>query len=106
MSAAFSSDSPADFAMPDANFDMSGILGLTFAISFGASSSTLIPNRPLKKSLIPLKMFDIVSVIGEKKFAIESNILLSVSSPNKPKVKNFNIPPRPATTASLKLPVS
>ena len=66
-SAAFSSEASDAFAAPDANFAASGISGFTFAISFGPLSSVLIPNKFLKKSFIPVKIFEIVSVMGERK---------------------------------------
>ena len=68
--------------------------------------STTPPNIPLKKFLKLVKIPEIVFVIGSKKLLILFQRLLNVSSPKRPNETKFNIPPRPDTTASEKLPVS
>ena len=108
ISVAFSSETPDALAIPVANCLGSGIVGLTSSAFAGASSftSTLPPNNPFTKSFMPVKILDMVSVIGWKKPLIESNKDFKVSSPNSPKVTKFNMPPKPETMASPKLPVS
>ena len=85
-----------------------GICGsVFFATSVEESStSTTPPNSFLTKFLMPLNTPEIVSVIGLKKLPKLSKRDLSVSSPNKPKDTKLNIPPKPETIASEKLPVS
>ena len=52
------------------------------------------------------KVSDILSTIGPTNLPTKSKAFFNSSAPNKPNVRKSNTPPRPAISASFKLPVS